>query len=197
MQTDKNQFYIWGAILALVFLITITTYYFYNKKLNREYKRFKQLIVQVEKDKKLEIPYKVEEVSIKPTKALSIPEETIQTILERLNEFESSTKFTDSKMNLTVLAKQLKSNSKYISEIIHTHKQKNFNSYINELRINYIIKLMKTDKTYLNYKVSYLAETSGFSSHSAFTVVFKNITDFTPKQFITFLKKSKKENAQN
>ena len=56
---------------------------------------------------------------------------------------------------------------------------------------------MKTEKAYLTYKVSYLAESSGFSSHSAFTVVFKNITGFTPKQFITFLKKSKKENLQN
>ncbi|RDK83466.1 AraC family transcriptional regulator [Marinirhabdus gelatinilytica] len=197
LKIDKTKYYSWVLLLVLLFGLIFLGYYFYNRKLNKEYERFKQLIAEVEKDKKLEVPYKVEEVNVKPTKAIVIPDETIQGILERLEEFEKSTKFTDSKMNLTVLAKQLKSNSKYISEIIRTHKQKNFNSYINELRINYIIKLMKTDKAYLNYKVSYLAESSGFSSHSAFTVVFKNITGFTPKQFITFLKKSKKENLQN
>ena len=90
------------------------------------------------------------------------------------------------------MAKQLDTNTKYISEIIHTHKNKNFNTYINELRINHIIQLMKEDKKYLNYKVSYLAEESGFSSHSAFTVVFKSITGITPKQFISFLKKDDK-----
>ena len=83
----------------------------------------------------------------------------------------------------------MKTNIKYLSEIIHTHKGVNFNTYINNLRINHIITLMQQDKKYLTYKVSYLAEEAGFSSHSAFTVIFKSITNLTPKQFITFLKK--------
>jgi AraC-like DNA-binding protein len=190
---DKKNYYKWGAGLAVLFLLIFVGYYFYNRKLNKEYQRFQKVIAQVEKDEKLEAPFSIDDTSLKPSKGIVIPEETEKNILERLEEFEATTKFANSNMNLSLLAKQMKTNSKYISEIIHTHKQKNFNTYINELRVNYIIHLMKTDKAYLNYKVSYLAETCGFSSHSAFTVVFKSITGFTPKQFIAFLKKSKKE----
>lgn len=193
--SDKKDYYKWAVLLAALFVLTFIGYYFYNRKLNREYKRFQKVIAQVEKDQKLKAPYSIDDSSLKPSKGVVIPEETEKNILERLEDFEVSTKFTNSNMNLNLLAKQMKTNSKYISEIIHTHKQKNFNTYINELRINYIIQLMKTDKAYLNYKVSYLAETCGFSSHSAFTVVFKSITGFTPKQFISFLKKSKKEKS--
>lgn len=192
---DKNDYYKWGALLAALFLLTFIGYYFYNRKLNLEYKRFQKVIAQVEKDEKLEAPFSIDDSALKPSKGVVIPEETEKNILERLDEFERTTKFTNSNMNLGLLAKQMKTNSKYISEIIHTHKQKNFNTYINELRVNYIIQLMKTDKAYLSYKVSYLAETCGFSSHSAFTVVFKSITGFTPKQFISFLKKSRKEKS--
>lgn len=193
--SDKKGYFKWAALLALLFLLTFVGYYFYNRKLNLEYKRFKEVIAQVDKEEKLQAPFSIDDTSLKPSKGVVIPEETEKVILERLDEFEKTTKFTNGNMNLNLLAKHLKTNSKYISEIIHTHKQKNFNTYINELRVNYIIQLMKTDKAYLNYKVSYLAETSGFSSHSAFTVVFKSITGFTPKQFITFLKKSKKEKS--
>ncbi len=192
---DKEGYYKWGALLAGLFLLTFIGYYFYNRKLNREYKRFQKVIAQVEKDEKLQAPFSIDDTTVKSNKGVIIPEETEKLILERLEEFEKSTKFTNSNMNLSLLAKQMKTNSKYISEIIHTHKQKNFNTYINELRVNYIINKMKTDKAYLNYKVSYLAESCGFSSHSAFTVVFKSITEFTPKQFISFLKKSRKEKS--
>ena len=193
--SDKKNYFKWGMLLAALFIFTFAAYFFYNRKLNREYKRFQKVIAQVEKDEKLQAPFSIKEASLKPSKGVVIPEETEKIILERLEEFEKTTKFTNSNINLNLLAKQMKTNSKYISEIIHTHKQKNFNTYINELRINYIIQLMKTDNAYLNYKVSYLAESCGFSSHSAFTVVFKSITGFTPKQFISFLKKSKKEKS--
>lgn len=41
----------------------------------------------------------------------------------------------------------------------------------------------------LNYKLSYLAEMSGFTSHSKFTMAFKNAMGITPSQFIEELKK--------
>lgn len=193
--SDKRVYYKWGIVFIAFFLLILIAYYFYNRKLDNEYQRFQKIIFQIEKEEKLETPFNNDDLSIKTSKGIVIPEETEKNILERLQEFEATTKFTNSNMNLNLLAKQLKTNSKYVSEIIHVHKQKNFSTYINELRINYIIHLMKTDKAYLTYKVSYLAETCGFSSHSAFTVVFKSITGFTPKQFIAFLEKSKKENS--
>ena len=190
--SDKKSYYIIaGAIVGLVLLIFIG-YYFYNKNLNQQYQQFEKVIKQLENKQKLEAPKKVVREENVETKGVTIPEETENAILKRLEDFETTTNYTNQNMSLPVLAKQLNTNTKYISEIIHTHKNKNFNTYINELRINHIIQLMKEDKKYLNYKVSYLAEESGFSSHSAFTVVFKSITGITPKQFVSFLKKDDK-----
>ncbi|MPS73578.1 MAG: helix-turn-helix domain-containing protein [Chryseobacterium sp.] len=112
-------------------------------------------------------------------------------ILSRLEEFEKSEKFLNRDMSLAVLAGQLETNTKYLSEVINKYKEKNYNNYINELRINYIAYLLKTDSAYLNYKVSYLAEKAGFSSHSAFTTVFKSVTGISPNTYIQQLTQNK------
>lgn len=121
----------------------------------------------------------------------SILKESEDQILSGLKKFETSTKFTNKEMSLGMLAAQLNTNTKYLSETINRHKQRNFNSYINELRINYITEKIKTDSNYLNYKVSYLAEEAGFSSHSTFTTVFKTIVGVSPIMFVEFVKNQK------
>ncbi len=128
---------------------------------------------------------KPEITSLETTKKpLSISKEKETDILARLEDFEKSEKFLNRDMSLAVLAGLLETNTKYLSEIIKKYKQKNYNHYINELRINYIAYLLKTDPAYLNYKVSYLAEKAGFSSHSAFTTVFKSVTGMSPNTYI-------------
>ena len=44
----------------------------------------------------------------------------------------------------------------------------------------------------MNYKISYLAENCGFSSHSSFATVFKSITEISPVTFIELLRNEKK-----
>ncbi|WP_027379742.1 helix-turn-helix domain-containing protein [Chryseobacterium daeguense] len=59
------------------------------------------------------------------------------------------------------------------------------------MRINHIAHLLKTNPAFLNYKVSYLAEYCGFSSHSAFTTVFKSVTGMSPNTYIQEISKSR------
>ena len=134
-------------------------------------------------------------------KSPMILKESENQILADLEKFEAGKKFTHKDMSLRMLAAQLNTNTKYLSEVINRQKQKNFNSYINELRINYITEKIKSDPNYLNYKVSYLAEECGFSSHSTFTTVFKSIVGVSPIMFVEFvkdeLKREKSEPALN
>lgn len=120
-----------------------------------------------------------------------ISKEKEEEILQKLEEFEQSDRFLNKSMSLSLLSSQMEVNTKYLSEVINTHKEKNFNGYINELRINHIAHLLKTDAVFLNYKVSYLAEYSGFSSHSTFTTVFKSVTGMSPNAYIQEISKSK------
>lgn len=121
------------------------------------------------------------------TKSTTIPKETEQLLLQKLDQFENSIHFTKKDMSLALLASQFDTNTKYLSEVINNHKGKNFNAYINELRINYIIDKLKSNSTYSRYKISYLAEESGFVSHSSFATVFKLVTGIPPTVFIELL----------
>lgn len=138
------------------------------------------------------IPFKKE----KPKKML-IPKDTEELILNKLKKFETSKKYTSKDISLAVLAGQFDTNTKYLSEVINSHYQVNFNTYINKLRVNYIIEKIKKDPNFMNYKVSYLAEFCGFSSHSSFATVFKSITGLSPITFIDLIKGEKENIKEN
>ncbi len=128
------------------------------------------------------------EIIVKPAaKNISIPKETETLLLDRLEKFETGTKYLSKDISLAQMATLFETNTKYLSEVINKYKGKNVNLYINELRIKYIVEKLKTDPRYLHYKVSYLAEECGFSSHSNFSAIFKSITGITPNVFIQFL----------
>lgn len=120
-----------------------------------------------------------------------ISKEKEEEILQKLKDWEKSDNYLNKNMSLAILSAQTGINTKYLSEVINNNKGKNFNGYINELRIDHIARLLKTDPAYLNYKVSYLAEYAGFSSHGAFTNVFKSITGMSPNTYIQEIIKNK------
>jgi len=125
----------------------------------------------------------------KSTEERLMSTETETLILKKLKEFENKNEYTDNKLTLTKLSAKFDVNSKYLSWVINEHKKKDFNNYINQLRILYIIDKIKTDPEYINYKISYLSLESGFSSHSKFTSIFKKETGLTPSLFIDQVKK--------
>ncbi|MBL7705316.1 MAG: helix-turn-helix domain-containing protein [Taibaiella sp.] len=117
----------------------------------------------------------------------AIPEETMRKILNHLQEFEAGTLFTNRNISLSYLAGHINTNTKYLSRAINLHKQKDFNGYINELRINYIIECLRKDAVWRKYKISTLADEAGFSSHSKFAAIFKSVTGISPSVFIQYL----------
>lgn len=174
--------YIAIGIFVVLILFAIALFY-YNKF---RQKRLKEIISYLEITNALQPK---QDDKKEPNKKMVIPTETEQAILSKLKLFEASTRFISKDMSLATLSAQLDINSKYLSEIINKHYQDNFNTYINKLRINYIIEKLKTEPGYLNYKISYLADESGFSSHSSFATVFKSITGIAPTTFIDLLNK--------
>ncbi|UPQ79814.1 AraC family transcriptional regulator [Flavobacterium azooxidireducens] len=179
----KNKLYIFlvGTVLLLVISIA-----FYLKN-SWKRKRLNEIIKYLEISKNLF--HKPATIEVKPSdKRMFIPIETEQLLLVKLKRFEQSTRFTSNDISLATLASQFDTNTKYLSEIINKHYEDNFNTYINKLRINYIIEKLKSDPNYIHYKISYLAEKCGFSSHSSFATVFKTITGITPATFIELLK---------
>ena len=172
-------------VLMIVFLFRFRT--------RQNYNYYKDYISKLKKTNKQEESVIQDKEPVEETSKVSqfIPEKTEQIILEKLITFERGTDFTKKSLTLQSMAKELDTNTRYLSEIVNKHKQKNFNSYINELRVNFIIEKLRTEPAFLNYKISYLAEESGFSSHTSFSTVFKTVTGISPKEFISFIKKER------
>lgn len=125
-------------------------------------------------------------------KSLVIPKETEQRLLGGLARAEAENIYLGKDVTLPYIASVLKTNTKYLSAIINKHKEKDFNGYINEWRINYIVDKLCHDKNYQQYKISHLAEECGFSTHSKFAAAFKLVTGVSPSSFIENLKKDQR-----
>lgn len=114
----------------------------------------------------------------------SINDNTELTILAELKKFEDNLMFTRKGITLGNLATEFQTNVKYFKE----HRADNFKSYINNLRINYIVNKVKNDPSFKRYKLSYLAELSGFPTASSFTKTFKDIIGTTPSLYFSQIK---------
>ncbi len=195
-QNKINQLRIAGSII-LVLILIMTAYFLIESARAKDLK--KQLVFFEKLKFKEEITGGVAERPIeilKENKAQEkdlskISKEKEEEILQKLKDWEKSDSYLNKNMSLAILSAQTGINTKYLSEVINNNKGKNFNGYINELRIDHIARLLKTDPAYLNYKVSYLAEYAGFSSHGAFTNVFKSITGMSPNTYIQEIIKNK------
>lgn len=91
-------------------------------------------------------------------------------------------------MNFSTLVSFLDTNPKYLNHFIKTNYNTDYNTYINNLRINYIVEQLNTKPTYRKYKISHLAKESGFSSHSNFSANFKRVTQLSPSEYIEKVK---------
>jgi AraC-like DNA-binding protein len=121
----------------------------------------------------------------------TIPEDVKQFILQELEQFEAKELFLKKGITLTSLAKSVKTNTTYLSEIINSYKGKNFAAYLNELRINYALNKLVIDKRFRSYKLSVIAEELGYNNEQAFSIAFKKKTG-TPLS--TYIKEIEKAN---
>jgi AraC-like DNA-binding protein len=188
-QYQKNKFVIIGICLFLI-MATIAFYFFKRRQDHKKIRLF------INNGGQNTFP----EVKIQPRKESSrefISEATENSILSKIKELEKSLYFLNKNLSLNSTAAELNVNHRYLSYVINKHKSKDFASYINELRINYIVDLLKNDASYLKYKISFLAEQAGFASHSRFTITFKKVTGVSPLTFINYLKNHPEENQES
>jgi AraC-like DNA-binding protein len=179
-------------ISCIILLILIAAgWFFWKQNQNRLHKRYQTIIENLKNEAKTsQIQPVLAEIEDKnPENVINISEDTTATLLNKLSKFEKSEKFLKKDMSLSALSNSLNTNPRYLSEIIKQHKGKNFNNYLNGLRIHYITNKLYDTPVFREYKISYLAEACGFSSREVFAVIFKKETGVTPSYFISQLKK--------
>lgn len=176
-------------ISFFILILLLGSTFYMRSKYRKEKKLFSDFRNQLNEIKVLPETNRVLKNNIKLTEAIS--NSTELHILNGLKEFENNLQFIQKGITQGNLASELQTNVRYLSEIIKKYKAENFNSYINNLRINYIIHKIETESLYRKYKISYLAEACGFPTSASFTKIFKEITGLTPSSYLVLLSKEK------
>jgi AraC-like DNA-binding protein len=88
------------------------------------------------------------------------------------------------------MSKEIQTNTSYLSKIINHHYQKSFSSYINELRINYVLIRIREDKLFRRYSIQSMANDIGFKSKESFNSAFKKHTGILPSYFVKQIEKT-------
>ena len=175
----KNS-YLLISLLSSIGFASILTFYFYHKKQKKLKDKFDSYLKKNELKKTK---------THKTSKIEDIPTEVIQDIKLKLENFKKNKLFTQNNLTLAKLAKQLNTNSSYLSKSINYFEQKNFSSYISDLRIEYCIKKIKTDTTFRMYSVKAIANEIGFNNAESFSKAFYTKTGKYPSNFIKEIRK--------
>ena len=180
------------TLSSVVFIIFVVSFFLYYKK-QKQIQKIEKVLLQLKRkhDNPESVVLKVDmtdHVQEKEDKTLLMPPEAEEKLLEKLNDFEVKQLFLERKVSLSYVAAEIETNTKYLSYIIKKHKGKDFNEYINDLRISYITQKITDQPIYRQYKINTLAEEAGFSSHSKFATVFKSSIGVSPSEFIKYFK---------
>ena len=189
----KNSRKVLLLITAIVIFLLMAFSVLYLRKQKKHTKKYQKLIIDLKAES--QTGSSISENTTIPLPNENgiqdriMPQETESHILEQLHNFEKGNLFLQSNLTLAQLAVHFEINTKYLSHTINKHKGKDFNNYINELRIMNIIEKIEKDPKYLNFKIGYLASECGFSSHSKFATVFKNVIGIPPSKYINLVQK--------
>lgn len=153
------------AVLFLSFICAIG--YIYRQ-------RKKRLSVILNQDKEAEQPEPL------ATAENKMPLSSEKKLFRAAQKKVSSEKlYLNKDLNLKSLAKILGTNHSYLSSCINTCSNKNYNQWINDFRVDYLLEQIHSGK-----KLSDLANEAGFSSTDAFYRNFKRKTNLTPSEYL-------------
>lgn len=139
-----------------------------------------QLAISSDLEPELISPEEQEEL-LDETNKESGEEEENKKIFQELNDIVIQKQlYLSSELSREDLAKIVHLNNARFARMIRECTGTNFNGYINELRINYAIELMKKRP---NYTIRAIADEAGFNSTPILYSLFKKKTGMTPYEF--------------
>lgn len=189
-QNQQSNFKYLGlaATLVILGLLIILLIFYRNKKRNEE--KFHDLHLKLntlKTEEKTQVVDTKDEV-LDETATSDVSDDVTQQILAGLQKLEAQEYFLKQECNAYNVAKKIKTNTSYLSKVVNSHYQKNFNTYINDLRINYAILRLENDSRFRSFSIQSISEELGYKSADSFTKYFKQNTGLNPSFYIKQLK---------
>jgi len=91
-------------------------------------------------------------------------------------------KYRDKDYSAKLLAKELKTNTRYISAVVNVCFNMNYTSLVNKYRIE-DAKAILTDKQYRDRRMEEVSDMVGFSNRQSFYASFYKFTGLTPRKY--------------
>jgi AraC-like DNA-binding protein len=90
--------------------------------------------------------------------------------------------YLDNELTLEGLAKKMRMPMHHLTQLFNVYLGENFNQYINRFRVDYACQLLFDNDGSMS--IEQIAFNSGFNSKVSFNRHFKNITGYSPKEYI-------------
>lgn len=184
----KLNSYYWKFYVLMITTIVGTSLmiglivYFYKDR-NQYKKSFNAVVAYTEKLSEDAEP-KVKEEKDKKLNDLNISQETVDVILKGISKFEKNNRYLNKKYSLSILAKEINTNSTYLSKVINIYMEKSFSNYLHDLRIGYAVDRLREDRQFRLYSIKGISEEVGFKNSESFSKAFHKKTGIYPSAFI-------------
>lgn len=184
LSKQKSKWLIISQIVFIFFLASsaLLTLYFIRQR--RYKRRFEAIFIQLTEKEEAS---KIEAHNSLKTE---ISADIVEDILLKLNSFEQNKKYLSPNISLNSLAKQLNTNSNYLSRVVNLKLEKNFAQYLHDLRIDYAVSELKKNEKIRKYTIKAIAEECGYSSAESFSRAFYRKNGIYPSYFIKQLNKT-------
>ncbi|MDY8136071.1 helix-turn-helix domain-containing protein [Aquimarina sp. 2201CG5-10] len=137
---------------------------------------------------KIRFPLNKENESKKKNK---LDEKEINEIQNLVDNFlEEKKGYCRSELSLSILANEINTTTNKLSWVLNNIYKKTFYELVNEYRVEYFLQMINENK-HKEFTLVSIAFEVGFNSKSTFYKAFKEITNFTPTEYIR-----KAENSQ-
>ncbi|WP_300674572.1 helix-turn-helix domain-containing protein [Soonwooa sp.] len=186
IQAEKNKNTVWLIVILFCFFGLTGLVYYNRMKRKKLIIAYKEIIAGLEQKKLVQ-----NEVLVSNTEKIREIENEDQ-IVKQLKSLEQRNFFTAPNISATWLAAKLNITTKKLSFLLKKYYDQDFYGYLNDLRIDYFMTLLRENPQYRKYKIAVLAEMCGYNSYSQFAVNFKTKTKISPSQFITLLENEDK-----
>ncbi|MCI3938799.1 helix-turn-helix domain-containing protein [Chryseobacterium aahli] len=175
---SKNRWLIFLFITGIVLSIIIGAIYIHHLQTSKKNASSMQIITSVEEQTELKdiaLSLKLTKENSEKSKYLT-DNKGFEQMQKKLLRMENSKEFLNPDFKLSYLAKKLGTNTAYLSAFFNDYLNKGFSQYVQEKRIEYLLKLLDNEKIYHKYTVQAISEHIGYKSTSAFTKIFKKHT---------------------
>jgi AraC-like DNA-binding protein len=187
-QKFTNYLLFGGGAIILILLFFLLKFYQKRKKDEEKFTELHSKLKALNETSSVLIDTKESKDKLEEKTSTDVPSEIVSQIIRGLQRLEKEEYYLRSDCNSYNVAKRIRTNTSYLSKVINSEYQKNFNTYINDLRINYAMVRIENDKIFRSFSIQSIAEELGYKSADSFTKYFKRRTGLNPSFYIKQLK---------